>query len=123
MSVAFITRIVMSWDPKIRDESMPWLLAVLPTEPVLAPMRKIITPIGGVDITPIIGVATISFMNEILLGPQGILKLLQRGRVLACKCVCSICCPRARTRAHCVLLRSAHQLQPSPHASVLARLT
>ena len=78
MSVAFITRIVMSWDPKIRDESMPWLLAVLPTEPVLAPMRKIITPIGGVDITPIIGVATISFMNEILLGPQGILKLLQR---------------------------------------------
>ena len=51
---------------------------MLPTEPVLAPMRKIITPIGGVDITPIIGVATISFMNEILLGPQGILKLLQR---------------------------------------------
>ena len=25
MSVAFITRIVMSWDPNIKDETMPWL--------------------------------------------------------------------------------------------------
>lgn len=33
---------------------------------------------GGVDVTPIVWVALISFLNEILLGPQGILMLIQR---------------------------------------------
>lgn len=52
--------------------------AVLPTEPIMAPLRKAVPPVGGVDVSPIIGVAVVSFLNEILLGPQGILKLLQR---------------------------------------------
>ena len=44
----------------------------------MAPLRKAVPPVGGVDVSPIIGVAVVSFLNEILLGPQGILKLLQR---------------------------------------------
>ncbi len=34
--------------------------------------------VGGVDVSPIVWVALLSFINEILLGPQGILNLLQR---------------------------------------------
>jgi YggT family protein len=34
--------------------------------------------VGGVDVTPIVWVGLISFLNEILLGPQGILMLIQR---------------------------------------------
>lgn len=36
------------------------------------------TQVGGVDVSPIVWVALLSFINEILLGPQGILNLLQR---------------------------------------------
>ncbi len=34
--------------------------------------------VGGVDVTPIVWVGLLSFLNEILLGPQGILMLIQR---------------------------------------------
>ena len=49
-----------------------------PTEPVLGLTRRAIPPVGGVDVAPIVWVALLSFVNEILLGPQGILNLLQR---------------------------------------------
>ena len=63
---------------QIPGNKMPWAIAYKPTEPVLGPTRNIIKPVGGVDISPIIWVAVLSFVNEILLGPQGILNLLQR---------------------------------------------
>mmetsp|Transcript_33698 Transcript_33698/g.73581 ORF Transcript_33698/g.73581 Transcript_33698/m.73581 type:complete len:215 (+) Transcript_33698:47-691(+) len=77
-SVLMIVRIVMSWFPEVKDQEMPWALAYYPTEPVLGPLRKIITPVNGVDISPIVSFAVISFFNEILLGPQGLLILLSQ---------------------------------------------
>ena len=73
-----IIRIVLSWYPNINYGKLPWVLAVRPTEPILAPTRKVIPIVGGLDVTPIVWVALLSFINEILLGPQGILNLLQR---------------------------------------------
>lgn len=73
-----IARIVLSWYPNINYGKLPWVLAVRPTEPILAPTRKVIPIVGGLDVTPIVWVALLSFINEILLGPQGILNLLQR---------------------------------------------
>ncbi len=73
-----IVRIVLSWYPNINYGKLPWVLAVRPTEPILAPTRKVILIVGGLDVTPIVWVALLSFINEILLGPQGILNLLQR---------------------------------------------
>ena len=63
---------------QIPGNKMPWVVAYKPTEPILGPTRNLIKPVGGVDISPIIWVAILSFINEILLGPQGILNLLQR---------------------------------------------
>ncbi|NEP37475.1 YggT family protein, partial [Moorena sp. SIO3B2] len=40
------------------------------------PMRKIVPPIGGVDISPIIWVGIFSLLREILLGQQGILRMM-----------------------------------------------
>lgn len=57
---------------------MPWLIAYAPTEPILKLTRKAVPLVGGVDVTPIVWVALLSFLNEILLGPQGILMLAQR---------------------------------------------
>lgn len=40
-SLLMILRIVMTWFPEVKDKEMPWLLAYLPTEPVLGPTRKV----------------------------------------------------------------------------------
>lgn len=75
----FIMRIIMSWDPAYNtDKKLPWAIFYKPTEPVLGPTRKVIQPIGGVDISPIVWTFVLSLMNEILLGPQGILVLIER---------------------------------------------
>jgi YggT family protein len=77
-TVLYIIRITMTWYPNIDGTKLPWLLAYGPTEPFLKFTRSVIPLVGGVDITPIVWVALISFFNEILLGPQGILMLIQR---------------------------------------------
>jgi uncharacterized protein YggT (Ycf19 family) len=77
-SLLYIVRIPMTWYPEIKPNDLPWVLAYLPTEPVLVATRKVIPLVGGVDVTPIVWVAMLSFLNEILLGPQGLLQLAQR---------------------------------------------
>ncbi|XP_026387417.1 protein COFACTOR ASSEMBLY OF COMPLEX C SUBUNIT B CCB3, chloroplastic-like [Papaver somniferum] len=74
----FIIRIVMSWYPKLPVGKFPYVLVYAPTEPILNPTRKVIPPLGGVDVTPVVWFALISFLNEILLGPQGLLVLLSQ---------------------------------------------
>lgn len=38
--------IVMTWYPDIKDDAFPWIIVYAPTEPLLAPTRKFITPVG-----------------------------------------------------------------------------
>ena len=75
-TILFIVRIVMTWYPSVPYTKLPWVVAYAPTEPLLKPTRAMIPPVGGVDVSPIVWVMTISFMNEILLGKQGLLVLL-----------------------------------------------
>jgi YggT family protein len=51
-------------------------LVYWPTEPLLIPTRKLIPPIGGVDITPIIWFGLVSLGRELLLGQQGLLRMI-----------------------------------------------
>lgn len=74
----FIIRIVMSWYPQLPVNKFPYIIVFAPTEPVLEPTRKLIPPVGGVDVSPVIWVALMSFANEILLGQQGLLVLLSQ---------------------------------------------
>ncbi|KAL3502380.1 hypothetical protein ACH5RR_036829 [Cinchona calisaya] len=74
----FILRIVMSWYPKLPVEKFPYVIAYAPTEPLLIPTRRLIPPLGGVDVTPVVWFGLISFLNEILVGPQGLLVLLSQ---------------------------------------------
>lgn len=77
-SLLYIVRIPMTWYPDINGKELPWAIAYVPTEPVLAATRKVVPLLNGVDVTPIVWTALISFFNEILLGPQGLLQLAQR---------------------------------------------
>ena len=75
MIFLFIFRIILTWYPQLDLNRFPFNLVAWPTEPFLVPMRKIIPPIGGVDITPIIWVGIFSLLREILLGQQGLLMM------------------------------------------------
>ena len=48
----------------------------LTCSPLVYYRRALVPPVGGVDVSPIIWVGMISFLNEILLGKQGLLILL-----------------------------------------------
>lgn len=74
----FILRIVMSWYPRLPVTKFPYVVAYAPTEPFLAVTRKVIPPLGGVDVTPVVWFGLVSFLNEILVGPQGLLILLSQ---------------------------------------------
>lgn len=75
MTLLFIFRIVLTWYPQIDLNRLPFNLIAWPTEPFLVPSRKIVPPIGGVDITPIVWVGIFSLVREILLGQQGLLTM------------------------------------------------
>jgi YggT family protein len=76
MTFLFIFRIVLTWYPQVESKKLPFSLVIAPTEPFLAPSRKLIPPIGGVDITPIVWVAILSLIREVLVGQQGLLTML-----------------------------------------------
>ena len=75
MTVLFIFRIILTWYPQLELAKLPWRLAALPTELFLAPTRKLIPPLGGVDITPVLWVGICTLLREILLGQQGLLTM------------------------------------------------
>ncbi len=75
MTILFIFRIVLTWYPQIELARFPYSLIAIPTEPLLKPVRKIIPPIGGVDISPIIWVGICTLLREILIGQQGLITM------------------------------------------------
>ena len=78
MIFLFIFRIVLTWYPQVELNRFPFNVVAWPTEPFLAPLRKLIPPLGGVDITPILWVGILSLVREILLGQQGLLTMMAR---------------------------------------------
>ena len=77
-TIAFLLRIVLTWYPEVSLNKGFWLLVSWPTEAFLAATRKIIAPIGGVDVTPVIWVGLVSLCRELLVGQQGLLSQLMR---------------------------------------------
>ncbi|HEY9709985.1 MAG TPA: YggT family protein [Oculatellaceae cyanobacterium] len=76
MIFLFILRIVLTWYPQLDLNRFPFNIIAWPTEPFLVPVRKIVPPIGGVDITPIIWVGIFSLLREFLLGQQGLITMM-----------------------------------------------
>ena len=72
-TLLFLFRIVLTWYPQVDLSRGAMRLLAIPTEPLLAPTRRLVAPIGGVDVTPVIWVGLISLLREILVGQQGLL--------------------------------------------------
>lgn len=78
MTVFFIIRIVLTWYPQTDLRRFPVNLVFIPTEPFLIPTRKLIPPLGGVDISPVIWVGIVTLLREMLLGQQGLITMALR---------------------------------------------
>jgi len=81
LTLAFLLRLIMSWYPKIDTSKGLWIIVLLPTSSILKFTKKIVPPIGGVDVTPVIWIGIISLMREILVGQQGIIKLILKANL------------------------------------------
>ena len=83
-TLAFLLRIVLTWSPQVDLSQGAWPVVAWPTEPVLAVSRRVIAPIGGVDVTPVIWVGLISLLRELLVGQQGLLsQLMMHAKAIA----------------------------------------
>ncbi len=71
-TLLFLFRIVLTWYPQVDLSRGVMRLIGAPTEPLLAPTRRLIQPIGGVDVTPVVWVGLMSLVRELLVGQQGL---------------------------------------------------
>ena len=77
--VASHCRIVMTWYPNIKDDEFPWSIAYRPTEPLLAPTRLLIPPVGCVPRSPRL---LISAVRPITTPPHTVLAVVWTSRQL-----------------------------------------
>ena len=75
LTIVFLIRLILTWYPRIDLSKGFWLFISIPSSSILNITRKIIPPIGGVDVGPVIWIGVISFLREILVGQQGLIKL------------------------------------------------
>jgi len=66
LSVAILARVVLSW---FNVNPFHPVISVLDqvTEPILSPLRRVIPPIGMIDITPIVALFLLQILERILL--------------------------------------------------------
>ena len=84
LTLAFLLRIVLTWYPQVDLKQGAWPLIAWPTEPVLLMTRRVVAPIGGVDVTPVIWVGLLSLLRELLVGQQGLLsQVLMRSQAIS----------------------------------------
>lgn len=57
-----IAYILMSWLPQLKESQVGDILAKI-VEPYLAPFRKFIPPLGMIDISPIVAIFALNFIQ------------------------------------------------------------
>ena len=75
LTLVFLIRLILTWYPKIELNKGLWLFISIPSSSILKVTKILIPPIGGVDVGPVIWIGVISFLREILVGQQGLIKL------------------------------------------------
>ncbi|GIW10928.1 MAG: YggT family protein [Chloroflexi bacterium] len=65
LTIAIIIRALLSWFPIDRSNPLIQVLDQI-TEPVLAPLRRIIPTIGMIDITPLVAILLLQLLQSIV---------------------------------------------------------
>lgn len=53
---------LLSWFPNIRWYEQPWRTLDNIVKPIIAPFRKLIPPLGGIDLSPMVAMLVIQFV-------------------------------------------------------------
>lgn len=54
---------LLSWFPNIRWYEQPWRTLDNIVKPIIAPFRKLIPPLGGIDLSPMVAMLVIQFVG------------------------------------------------------------
>lgn len=77
LTVLVIIRVLLTWVPSV-DYGHPLIrLIVRITDPILLPVRRILPPMGGLDLSPIIAILLLNLAGQLL--HQLLLSLLASG--------------------------------------------
>ncbi|MEI7475741.1 MAG: YggT family protein [bacterium] len=66
LKLMIFIKIALTWFPNIQWWKQPFKLLDEITEPVLAPFRRFIPPIGGMDLSPLVCFLFLGFMKSVL---------------------------------------------------------
>jgi YggT family protein len=55
---------LISWFPNINRREQPWAALDNIVRPIMAPIQKIIPPIGNIDISPIVLILALDFLSR-----------------------------------------------------------
>ena len=67
LQLVIIIRILLSWFPNINWWNQPFKFLREVTEPILEPFRKLVPPIGGLDLSPIVLFIALGILENIVL--------------------------------------------------------
>ena len=68
LQLILIVRILLTWFPNINWWNQPFKLLRDITDPLLEPFRKIIPPIGGLDLSPMVLFFVLNMLEKVVLG-------------------------------------------------------
>ncbi|HOU23445.1 MAG: YGGT family protein [Chloroflexi bacterium ADurb.Bin180] len=64
LSVALLLRVLLSWVNMGSGTFSDWIFRL--TEPILAPLRRVIPPIGGLDFSPMVALFLLELLHTVV---------------------------------------------------------
>ena len=68
VNLLIIVWCLLTWFPNIRWYDQPWKTLDRIVQPILAPFKKLIPPIGNIDISAMVALFVISTVQRLLIG-------------------------------------------------------
>lgn len=65
LTYAIIARVILSWFP-MRPGNPVLVFLYTITEPILAPLRRILPPLGMIDLSPLVAIITLQVLEGLL---------------------------------------------------------
>ncbi len=66
LSLLVVVRVLLSWVPSV-DYGHPLIMLIVRiTDPVLQPVRRLLPPVGGLDLSPVIAILLLNLVGQFL---------------------------------------------------------
>lgn len=66
VSLLVVVRVVLSWVPSV-DYGQPLIMLIVRiTDPVLQPVRRVLPPMGGLDLSPVVAILLLNLAEQLL---------------------------------------------------------